>query len=155
MTISSIVLEFIDNYLKDLALEKARIKKMLAVVKKLPIEKFKNAFPNAIFIRNYSSVGIMLPMSYSLIQEVRIFMETTCPEFEKNSDMQYVFGNSATHYIEYALKKNANIKFEVRFPSSVKGSTCVLNPIGTEMVEKITYEVVCSEAAAEEFSINK
>jgi len=50
---------------------------------------------------------------------------------------------------------STTIRFEVAFRSERNGSTCILNPIGKTTKEVIEYEVVCSEQAAEEFTIGE
>lgn len=128
-----------------------RISRLSSIILSMPIGLIAQAFPIAKFVKNSFSIDIVMPMSFPLIQEVREFMAMQFPDYKLTYDHQIVSGSYAFHTLTYDIPDVG--RFDIYFKMSEKGSTCVLNPIGTETVEKTVYEVVCSQAAADEFTI--
>jgi hypothetical protein len=126
------------------------------------IERYSNlinlvsqAFPMCEF-NPYYTLSCELPLSFSLIEELKLFMELQFPDTVLSYDTRSVYEGSAVHYLSYTFPEDSNfpqtssvLSFQLR--SSISGSTCVMNKIGTKMVEQNIYEVVCSQEAAEEF----
>jgi len=143
--------DILERCRKELDWEIDRIAKLVELVNAVPMGLIVQAFPEAEVVKNSMSIDICLPLSFSLIEEVRRFMEDQFPEIKKTDDTIYTSGKWATHYLHYRIQDKYN--FEFHFQISKQGSTCIMNPIGKKFVEQIEYEVVCSKEAAEEFTI--
>ena len=127
-------------------------------IEAIPVSLIAEIFPVGRWYKNWHNMCFTLPMSFPLIDSFMKMMEEQFPEFEKKNDNQYVWSEQkkAGRFLGYTKKITdyERVTFEVTFRSENEGSTCVLNPVSTEMKEMITYEVVCSEAAAQEFGID-
>lgn len=144
-----------DKLLKSLDQEARIIAQIREKVGAVPVNLIAEMFPQGRWYKNWGDIVFELPMSFSLIEEFEQAIAMQFPEFEKTRENQFVWDDQARagRFIHYrkSVGKYDYVEFEVAFRSEVKGSTCILNPIGKAMKEVTTYEVVCSEAAASEF----
>lgn len=144
-----------DKLLKSLQQEENVIMRIREKVGAVPVNLISEMFPQGRWYKNWGDIVFELPMSFSLIEEFEQAVKLQFPEFEKTRENQFVWDDQARagRFIYYSKKigKYETVEFEVAFRSEVDGSTCILNPIGKAMKEVTTYEVVCSEAAANEF----
>jgi len=119
----------------------------------IPMEQIENMFPEGEWAAlSDGTPEFTLPMSFALISSVREIMAMAFPEYELTFDHQFLWEDSgqAGHFLHYRPDGRYSHEFSFGFRSNVEGSTCVLNKIGEAM--KPVYEVVCSEAAAKEFT---
>jgi len=107
------------------------------------------AFPEGTWSYSYN-YDFNLPMRFALIDEVKLFMREQFPDAKLNDDRQYVWEESAGRFVKYRYDGNA---IEFTFRTTRNGSTCILNKIGEETKVVPIYEIVCSEAAANEFTM--
>jgi hypothetical protein len=136
---------------KELQDEIKRLAEIQKTVDAIPVNQISEIFPQGRWYKNWSDIVFGLPMSFPLIEEFKEMMSSQFPEFEMYKEYQFVWDDQARAGKFLYYKKSDYIEFEVAFRSETVGSTCVLNPIGKEMKEVITYEVVCSQEAANEF----
>jgi len=124
----------------------------------IPVNLMAEIFPMGIWHKNWYQLCFTMPMSFPLIDRFMKMMEEQFPEFSLTHDTQHVWSEEkkAGRFLEYTKRNDdyERVVFEVNFRSENEGSTCVLNPISMKMKEVITYEVVCSEEAAQEFGID-
>lgn len=149
-----------DKLLDSIQYEIGVLEKMKLLCNDIPVNLIAQMFPQGHWDRNWSTILFAMPMSFQLISDFKEAMKIQFPDFELKRDNQYIWNdhNRAGTFLEYQkYDKDAGrfAEFEVSFRSEVKGSTCVLNPIGKETKEVTIYEVVCSEAAANEFTMEK
>lgn len=145
--------ELIDSCKTELEWETKRINKILQCVEETPINLVCQVFPMIKAQKDSFSVLFVAPLSFSLIDNVKLFMSEQFPDIELDNDHRYMWGNTATHYLTYKINKD--VKFDFQFRSGEEGSTCKLNPIGKRNKEEVIYEVVCSQEAVNEFTLQE
>jgi len=148
-----------EKVVKQLNGEIKKLEETLVKIKYIPINLITEMFPEGYWSKSWSEVEFYLPYSFVLIEQFKAMMVEQFPEWECYYENNHIYTESkaAIYWIKYCLRDtpDGTIYIEVNFRSDTKGSTCVLNPIGSKMVEKIEYEVVCSQAAADEFGMGE
>ncbi len=115
--------------------------------KKLPINELAEAFPAGKW--NYDWIGrfeFALPYSFELIEKVKAEVVKFA---EIRNTTTHVWSDKEAGY--FISCKSVGGYFEINFRTTREGTTCVLNKIGEEVITKPIYEVICSQAAADEF----
>lgn len=136
-----------------------RKRELLRILDYIPVNLIKQAFPDGYWGESFGSIDFTHPMSFSVIEQFLEFMKIQFPEIALRSERNYVWNESkppaaARCYSFRSEDENGKgIYFDVDFRSNMSGATCVLNPIGKTTKEVIEYEVVCSQEAANEFTI--
>jgi hypothetical protein len=149
-----------DRLLTEIENDIQRLGRLHNVAQKIPMNLISQAFPEGHWSQRWFDVDFELPMSFPLIETFMQFMKDQLPEYELRYDNQYVWEESkkAGRFIQYSYFDKAvpeSIDLQVSFRSERNGSTCVLNPIGKKTKEITLYEVVCSEDAAKEFTLQE
>lgn len=147
------------SLLKQAQNEIERIQSRVALLDVVPVNLIYEAFPDA----NISlwvfgcQVDVNLPMRFALIDDVIEFCKDQFPNWTQTTNSQYISDTgNANRRLMYRVN-NFDAKYERHgyveflFSSKTAGSTCVINKIGEEKKVVPIYEVVCSQAAADEF----
>ena len=148
--------ENLQKYMHD---EIERVNKRLERLDFIPVNLIKEAFPDGYWSSSLGDIEFTLPMSFVTIEIFLDFMKEQFPEIRQMGDRSYVWGDinppAAARCFTFAnrMSSSRDAYFEVDFRSNMTGATCVLNPIGKTTKEVIEYEVVCSQEAANEFTI--
>ena len=138
--------------------EIGRVNRRLEKLDFIPVNLIQEAFPTGSW-SSFVDLEFTLPMSFATIEIFLEFMQIQFPEIRKVNDRSYVWGDTnppaAARCFTFANRMDAgrDAYFEVDFRSNMAGATCVLNPIGKTTKEVIEYEVVCSQEAANEFTL--
>lgn len=126
------------------------------ILRRIDLEKIEQRFPGITVSGYFGGYGpvLQLPLTFSLIEEVRQFMGREFPQYEKYRDSRTVNSGYAYHNLAYKMDTSdlGMIAIEFNFNSYTEGATCVMNKIGIRMVEEAIYEVICPEGA-EEFHV--
>ena len=133
--------------------------RMLEELDFIPVNLIKEAFPDGYWGNSFGDFEFTMPMSFPVIEQFLEFMKNQFPEIQILSERSYVWGDTnppaAARCFTFKIPRDGEktIYFNVDFRSNMRGATCVLNPIGKTTKEVIEYEVVCSQEAANEFTI--
>lgn len=149
-----------DKMLKEVRHEQKRLEEMITLLDNIPVNLIEEMFPQGNWWVYFGNTPTFeLPLSFQLIDEFEKAMAENFPDFEKYKDNQHIWGEDkrAGRFLGYNKKSDDDlwIHFDVDFRSEQAGATCILNPIGKKTKEVIEYEIVCSEQAAQEFTLEE
>ena len=117
-------------------------------VKNSPINLIAECFPQARYTKYDNEIDFWLPFQFELIQVVKDFMAMHT-DYRMSSERRDV-GENAIHTVKYSCPGLVRIEFY--FSTAEEGTTCVLNQIGTKMIEaheQPIFEVICTKGAEE------
>jgi hypothetical protein len=132
-------------------LQKAIARKRLAIeqIKHSPVNLIIECFPQAranMFVT--SEVDIWLPFDFELIETVKQFIQLHT-SYTLRREYRIV-DQVARHTLRYEAE--GEIRLEFHFSTNEEGTTCVLNQVGTKIIEAQevpVYEVICFKGAEE------
>lgn len=139
--------------IKEMESKISRLQRAVADLDLFPIELITQVFPEAEIQWWWDTdIEITLPMRWSLIEEVKMFMQEQFPSAKLYCDHQVVWDDSksAGYFLNWHLPTEIPhdyIPIKFGFRSNKSGSTCVLNQIGTKEVP--VFEAVCQDGAEE------
>ena len=115
----------------------------------MPIELVEQAFPQGHWQDWWGSAyQFVLPLSFQLVEDFKEFCHLQGWRHTDPHQIVWDSGHAGVFmYVSLLEEGNLYPQFEVAFRSEKKGSTCVLNVIGTKEVP--VYEVTCPEGAEE------
>lgn len=123
---------------------------------RIPMDMIEGMFPEGDWnVDTWQDFDFTLPYDFALMKFVDRMFELC--GFEKGNESVWISNEStasASH--KFQVTKDRYIsRFDVNFVTYKEGARCVVNKVGDETVIKPIYEVVCSEAAAKEFTFNE
>jgi len=139
--------------LNSVAYDKRLLEQKIKGIEQFPLELISQAFPDGSWEMHYDGPAFALPYKFEYVPLIKEFMELQFPNVEFIREQQIVWEqySQAGYHISYRWDNDLELEF--RLDSTKTGTTCILNKIGETQKVVPIYEVVCSEAAASEFSM--
>lgn len=127
--------------------------KALKRLEVIPVNELSEQFGGHWWLDITEKFELSMPYDFAMIGKVKEYMAEKFPDFRISREKQYIWNSpepAAGYSLEYETTEEdwwERTCFDIMFRSGNKGSTCVLNKIGEEVVP--VFEVICADGAKE------